>query len=99
MLQPVEGSLIPEIGYHIVPSVQGHGYATEAARASLAWVFENQPYDIACSVVVPGNEPSRAVAAKVLKSMREFVWEKHQRVMCLYFTDRAGFADARKPKA
>jgi RimJ/RimL family protein N-acetyltransferase len=94
MLQPVEGSLIPEIGYHIVPSEQGHGYATEAARAGLAWVFENQPYDIVCSLVVPENEPSRAVAAKVHQSMREFVWEKHQRVMCLYWSDRARFADA-----
>ena len=92
MLQPLEGSLIPEIGYHIVPSEQGRGYATEAARASLAWVFANQPgFEVVCSLVTPENAPSRAVAAKVHQSMREFVWEKHQRVMCLYWTDRAGY--------
>ncbi len=94
MLQPVEGSLIPEIGYHIVPSEQGRGYATEAARASLAWLFEHQAYDAACSLVVPENKPSRAVAGKVHQSMREIVWEKHQRVMCLYWSDRARFEDA-----
>jgi RimJ/RimL family protein N-acetyltransferase len=93
MLQPVEGSLIPEIGYHIVPSEQGRGYATEAARASLAWMFENQPYDVVCSLVTPENGPSRAVAARVHASMREFVWEKHQRVMCLYWSDRARYAE------
>jgi RimJ/RimL family protein N-acetyltransferase len=96
ILQPVEGRLIPEIGYHIVPSEQGRGYATEAARASLAWMFHNQPYDVVCSLVTPENVPSRAVAAKVHHSMREFVWEKHQRVMCLYWSDRARFADATK---
>jgi RimJ/RimL family protein N-acetyltransferase len=91
MLQPVEGSLIPEIGYHIVPSEQGHGYATEAARASLAWMFEKKAYDLVCSLVSPENAPSRAVAARVHQSMREIVWEKHQRVMCLYWSDRERF--------
>jgi len=99
VLQIVEGSLIPEIGYHIVPSEQGHGYATEAARASLAWMFEHQAYDIVCSLVTPENEPSRAVAAKVHHSMREIVWEKHQRVMCLYWSDRARFAEAAESRA
>ena len=94
MLQPVEGSLIPEIGYHIVTTEQGRGFATEAARASLAWMFENQPYDVVCSLVIPENAPSRAVAAKVHQSMREIVWEKHQRVMCLYWSDRARYAEA-----
>ena len=95
MLQPVEGSLIPEIGYHIVPSEQGHGYATEAARASMAWLFENRPTELACSLVTPDNAPSRAVAAKVHQSMREIVWEKHQRVMCLYWSERVTVEDAR----
>src|SRR5205823_4258037 len=69
MLQLVEGRLIPEIGYHIVPSEQGRGYATEAARASLACLFEREAFDTACSLVVPENGPSRAVASKVHQSM------------------------------
>lgn len=92
MLQPVEGALIPEIGYHIVAAEQGRGYATEAARACLDWLFVNTPYDSVCSLVSLENGPSRAVAAKVHGAMREFVWEKHDRRMCLYWTDRDGHA-------
>ena len=88
MLQPVEGREIPEIGYHIVPAEQGRGYATEAARACVAWVFANTSFDIVCSLVILDNAPSRAVAAKVHSARREFVWAKHNKKMCLYWTDR-----------
>jgi [ribosomal protein S5]-alanine N-acetyltransferase len=88
MLQPVEGRLLPEIGYHIVPAEQGRGYATEAARASLAWLFAQTEHDLVCSLVSPDNAPSRAVAGKVHAAMREFTWEKHDRRMCLYWSER-----------
>lgn len=88
MLQPVDGALIPEIGYHIVAAEQGQGFATEAARDCLEWVFANTTYDIVCSLVTPENGPSRAVAAKVHGEMRQFIWQKHNRQMCLYWTDR-----------
>jgi RimJ/RimL family protein N-acetyltransferase len=90
MLQPVEGILIPEIGYHIVPSEQGRGYATEAARACLAWVFEHEPFDIACSLVATENAPSRAVASKVHQSMRTIIWGRLDREMCMYWSERGG---------
>src|SRR5437899_12243173 len=65
MLQDVEDRVLPEVGYHIVPAEQGHGYATEAARACVDWIFANTAFDTVCSIVVPENGPSRAVAAKV----------------------------------
>ena len=92
MLQPVEDGLIPEVGYHIVPSEQGHGYATEAARACVAWVFANTRFDVVCSLVSPENAPSRAVAAKVHAAMREFTWAKYGKDMCLYWTERPASA-------
>ena len=92
MLQPVEDRLIPEVGYHIVPPEQGYGYATEAARACVDWVFANTRFDIVCSLVSPENAPSRAVAGKVHAAMREFTWTKHSREMCLYWTARPGSA-------
>jgi RimJ/RimL family protein N-acetyltransferase len=49
MLQSVEDTMIPEIGYHIVPSEQGRGYATEAARACVEWAFANTDSDGVCS--------------------------------------------------
>jgi RimJ/RimL family protein N-acetyltransferase len=88
MLQPVEDRVIPEVGYHIVPAEQGRGYATEATRACVAWIFANTAFDTVCSIVGPDNVPSRAVAAKVHSSMREFTWAKHDRRMCLYWTER-----------
>ena len=88
MLQPVEDQLIPEVGYHIVPSEQGRGYATEAARACVAWVFANTPFDVVCSLVSPENAPSRAVAAKVHPSMREFTWAEYDKEICFYWTER-----------
>jgi RimJ/RimL family protein N-acetyltransferase len=88
MLQPVEEVMIPEVGYHIVPAEQGHGYATEAARACVAWVFANTSFDVVCSLVSPENAPSRAVAAKVHAAMRKFTWAKQQKEMCLYWTGR-----------
>ena len=89
MLQQVEDQVIPEVGYHcIVPAEQGRGYATEAARACVAWVFANTSFDIVCSLVDPENAPSRAVAANVHSAMREFTWAKHDKTMCLYWTER-----------
>jgi len=86
MLQVVEDKMIPEIGYHIVPSEQGRGYATEAARACLAWVFERGQFDISCSLVAPENAPSRAVASKVHQHMREIIWGRLNREMCMYWS-------------
>jgi len=95
MLQPVEGRLTPEIGYHIVRAEQGRGYATEAARACLEWVFDRTSYDTVCSLVSPENVPSRAVAAKVHHSMRELTWEKTGRPTCLYLSSRTSWDAAR----
>jgi RimJ/RimL family protein N-acetyltransferase len=90
MLQPVEDQLIPEVGYHLVRSEQGHGYATEAARACVAWVFANTSFDIVCSLVSPENAPSRDVAAKVHSAMRVFTWARHDKEMCLHWAERPG---------
>ena len=89
MLQAVVDELIPEVGYHIVPAEQGRGYATEAVRASVAWVFANTRFDIVCSIVSPENAPSRAVASNVHSAMREFTWARLDKEMCLYWTERS----------
>ena len=94
MLQPVDDELIPEVGYHIVPAEQGRGYATEAARASVAWVLANTRFDIVCSIVSPENAPSRGVASKVHSAMREFTWTKLGKEMCLYWTERSAQSGA-----
>jgi RimJ/RimL family protein N-acetyltransferase len=43
----------------------GRGYATEAARASLDWGFEQLPVDEVVSLIQPDNAASIAVAEKL----------------------------------
>jgi ribosomal-protein-alanine N-acetyltransferase len=86
MLQPVEGELVPEIGYHIVRDEWGRGYATEAAMACRDLVLGELGFKRVVSIVAPENLASRRVAEKVHDSMREFVWEKSGRAMCLFET-------------
>ena len=88
MLQPVEGELVPEIGYHVVPREWGRGYATEAALACREIVLGRLGFDRVVSIVAPENLASRRVAEKVHATMREFVLEKGGRAMCLYETLR-----------
>ena len=84
MLQPVEGELVPEIGYHIVRREWGKGYATEAASACRDHVLGPLGFGWVVSIVSPENLASRRVAEKVHETMREFVWERSGRAMCLF---------------
>ncbi|MFE9956897.1 GNAT family N-acetyltransferase [Micromonospora sp. NPDC005299] len=53
-----------EVGWHLHPDAQGHGYATEAARAVLGREFATGTRQVH-AVVMAGNEPSMAVARGV----------------------------------
>ena len=90
MLQPIEGELVPEIGYHIVRREWGRGYATEAALACRDLVLGRFGLGRVVSIVAPENLASRRVAEKVHETMREFFWQKSGRKMCLYESRRPG---------
>lgn len=60
-----EGWPGPEIGWTISPEHWGHGYATEAARASLDHVFETLGWKRVIHVILKGNDASVAVAEKI----------------------------------
>lgn len=53
-----------EVGWHLHPDSQGHGYATEAARAVVEREFATGTSQI-YAVVMAGNEPSMAVARRL----------------------------------
>ena len=89
MLQPVDGELVPEIGYHILRRQWGRGYATEAARACRDVVLGRLGFARVVSIVAPENLASRRVAEKVHDSMREFTWERSGRPMCLFESTRS----------
>ena len=54
-----------EIGWTISPDHTRNGYATEAAKASLEYVFNTLGWENVIHVILPGNVASIAVAEKL----------------------------------
>ena len=54
-----------EIGWRLVRDAWGHGYATEAAQASLAWGWVNLDTPTIMAITVPDNIRSRAVMERI----------------------------------
>lgn len=54
-----------EIGWALVPTAQGNGYATEAARIARDYVYGTLGWSTAISLIVPENIPSRKVAERL----------------------------------
>lgn len=54
-----------EIGWRFHRAAWGKGYATEAARAALGWVWTTQPFDHLISLIVPDNAPSQRLAQRL----------------------------------
>ncbi|MEU3777550.1 GNAT family N-acetyltransferase [Streptomyces sp. NPDC032472] len=50
-----------EVGYDLVPSARGNGYATEALRGLTAWAFGQPGLTALRASVDEGNDPSHAV--------------------------------------
>jgi ribosomal-protein-alanine N-acetyltransferase len=74
--QEVEGKRELEVGYHIRRDHWRRGYATEAARAAMAYAFETFPVECLISLIRPENLSSRRVAEKNGLSIdREIEWK------------------------
>lgn len=72
-MQNINGSIQPEIGYHIAKAHQRQGYAREAARACRDWAFENTPFNRVYSYMKKANIPSSATArASGMRLVEEF---------------------------
>ena len=52
-------------GWHIFPTHQGNGYATESGRGAAAYGFDELGLDEVLATIIPGNEASVAVARKL----------------------------------
>ena len=69
----VEGEPVVEVGWTVAPAHWGHGFATEAAAASLAWGFDVCKLDEIVSFTMPENLASRRVMEKLgMEFEREF---------------------------
>jgi RimJ/RimL family protein N-acetyltransferase len=65
MVQSVDGDPMVEVGYHVKPSHQRRGLATEAALACRDHAFEAIGVDRLIALVRAENEPSAGVARNV----------------------------------
>ena len=54
-----------EIGWRLAHAAWGHGYASEAAQATLDWLFTNRADESAWAITHSGNHRSRAVMARL----------------------------------
>jgi ribosomal-protein-alanine N-acetyltransferase len=62
-----------EVGYELVPSSWGSGYATEGARAALTFAWKYTPLERVISVTVPDHAASRRVMEKAGLALQEEV--------------------------
>lgn len=77
-LQNIDGVYVPEIGYHIHKLYWNQGYATEAAKASLAYGFQNFGFERIFIHTYVKNSPSQRIAEKIgMKKVKEY--DKHIR--------------------
>jgi ribosomal-protein-alanine N-acetyltransferase len=65
-----------EIGYGIDPGYQGQGFATEAARALIAWAFEHAECG---AVVAPDTPRANAASGRVLRKLGMRVYAATER--------------------
>lgn len=61
-MQNINGTIKPEIGYHIRKDMQHNGFAKEAAIAVRDWTFKNTPFNVIYSYMKYTNLPSAATA-------------------------------------
>lgn len=72
-MQNINGSICPEIGYHIRRDCQRQGYAKEAAARCRDFAFRHTPFGILYSYMKKDNLASAATAASVgMSSVGEF---------------------------
>ena len=60
-----EGWPEKEVGYIIKPSANGKGYAFEAVKAAMLYVYNQLSWKTAISQIDVNNEPSKRLAAKL----------------------------------
>lgn len=54
-----------EIGWRLSRDAWGHGYATEAARATLEWAWNHRAMETMVAITYRGNTKSRAVMERI----------------------------------
>jgi len=61
----VEGQKAFDLGYFLLPTFWGQGYATEASRRVVAYAFGELELRSLIAIIDPGNQASQSVALKL----------------------------------
>lgn len=64
-MDPPFGADEPEVGWALLPSSQGQGYAGEAVTAAMAWADRELKAPMLVCIISPENTPSIRVAEKL----------------------------------
>lgn len=77
LTEPMNGQVnYHDVGYRLLPKFWGRGVATEAARASLDFGFNELNLEKICGVAMPENAASCAVLEKIgLRAVNDFLHE------------------------
>jgi len=87
-MQNINGTICPEIGYHIRHDYQRKGYAKEAASAVRDWAFESTPFRVLYSYMKNKNVASAATAQSIgMKKIDEYV-DADQELTLVYMLER-----------
>ena len=92
-IQLVDGIEEIEIGYHLLRSHWGRGYATEAASACRDWVFDVLDRDRVISWMGPENAPSRRVAERVGMKLEKQTKNRYGKDAVVYSVERGEWGD------
>lgn len=77
-----------DIGYAFLPEAHGHGYATEAAKEVLKYVWEQGIPEI-YGITLPANIPSCRVLEKIGLTLLDYVYLPNDpEKLCLYRAER-----------
>lgn len=75
---PVDGQA--EVGWRLARDCWGEGYASEAARASVDWLFATLPVDRAWAITATTNMRSRAVMERLGMAHQQELDFDHPRI-------------------
>lgn len=78
-----------EVLWALHPDAWGNGYATEVARAALAYGFETLELDLIFAITLPDNHPSQAVMKRIGLTYRRRVEYKGFKDVVWFDIDRA----------
>ncbi len=80
-----------EVGWGIAKEFRGQGYAVEAARASIDWVFATFETDEIIHCIDAANAPSQAVARR-LGARKDRAIDLFGKAADIWVTSRASWA-------